>query len=125
MQSNDLLDLMVATKESAPPAVRARVIRLQAKSAAQAVIFRDLSNLIVEPFHLVAGPGIKPVVLAQNPALTERLDAAADLIGKLDAQGVCQINGWRIVRRNSVMYQAGRVVYDCLAVRIAEGPLAQ
>lgn len=82
MQSNDLLDLMVATKESAPPAVRARVIRLQAKSAAQAVIFRDPSNLILKPLHLVAGPGVKPLVLAQNSSLTECLDAAVDFIGK-------------------------------------------
>jgi len=115
---NYLLDLIDVTKTSMVPDVRARMIRLQAKPAPEAFAFRDLSNLIVEPVMLVAGPNLKPVVLAQNPTLTERLDAAGDLIAKIEEEGAYHANGWRIIRRSAMAYQAGRVVYDCLAVKM-------
>ncbi len=116
---NYLLDLIDVTKESAGPDARARMIRLQAKSSTEAVAFRDLSNLIVEPVTLVAGPGMKHIALTQNPSLREGLDAANDLIGKIESDGMFQGGGWRVLRRGAVTYQGGRVVYDCLAIRPA------
>ncbi len=118
---NYLLDLIDVTKASVVPDVRARMIRLQAKPAPEAFVFRDLSNLLVEPVTLVAGPNIRPVVLAQNPNLTEQLDAAGDLVVKIEEEGAYHANGWRVIRRSAVTYQAGRVVYDCLAVKMLGG----
>ncbi len=115
---NFLLDLIDASKERTGPDARARMIRLQAKAAPEAFAFRDLSNLIVEPITLVAGPGLKNVVLTQNPSLMEWLDSASDLIGRLETDGVFQNGGWRILRRGAVTYQGGRVAYDCIAIRL-------
>lgn len=117
---NYLLDLIDATKETAKPDARARMIRLQAKPSKEALIFRDLTNLIVEPVTLVAVPGMKPVVLTNNPALLEWLDGLPGIVGKLENEGMYQNGGWRLLRRTAVTYQGGRVVYDCLAVKLVE-----
>jgi len=116
---NYLLDLISSTKETVGPDARARMIQLQARPSMEALRSRDLSNLIVEPVTLVAGPGLKPVVLTQSVSLGEILDSAADLIEKIEADGVFQKGGWRIVKRGTVAYQGGRVVYDCFAIKIA------
>jgi nitrogen PTS system EIIA component len=113
-----LLDLIEATKKTAGPDVRARMIRLQAKPTLEAVPFHDLSNLVVEPVTLIAGPGMKHLALTQNAGLTEWLDSASGLIEKIEADGVYQDGGWRLLRRGLVAYQGGRVVYDCLAIRM-------
>ncbi|MCX6582146.1 MAG: PTS sugar transporter subunit IIA [Candidatus Aminicenantes bacterium] len=113
-----ILDLIEATKGAVGPVARAKMIRLQTKPALEAFPCRDLSNLVVEPITLIAGPGMKHVVLAQNYGLVEWLDTASGLIEKIEADGVYQDAGWRILRRGSVNYQGGRVAYDCLAIRM-------
>jgi len=115
---NFLLDLIEATKGTVGPDARAKMIRLQSKAALETFPFRDLSNLVVEPITLVAGPGMKHVVLAQNHSLVEWLDSASDLIGKIETDGMYQNGGWRVLRRSAVTYQGGRVAYDCLAIRM-------
>jgi PTS system nitrogen regulatory IIA component len=112
-----LLDLIEATKKTAGPDARARMIRLQTRPSEEMVPLRDLSNLVVEPVTLVTGPGIKPLVLAQDARLVEALESAPRLVEKIQADGVYQDGGWRLLRRSAVTYQGGRVVYDCLAVR--------
>ena len=121
---NYLLDLISSTKESVAPDARARMIHLQARPTVEALPAHDLSNLIVEPVSLVAGPGLKPVVLTQNASLGEILDVAAGLIERIESDGVFQNGGWRVVKRGTVAYQGGRVVHDCLAIRIPEGASA-
>ena len=115
---NYVLDLIEATKGAVGPDARAKMIRLQTKPALEALPFRDLSNLLLEPITLIAGPGMKHVVLAQNYSLVEWLDSASDLIEKIEADGVYQDRGWRVLRRGSVTYQGRRVAYDCLAIRM-------
>jgi len=116
---NFLLDLIDAAKETAVPDARARMIRLQARPAHGELPVRDLSNLVVEPVTIVAGPGMKHVVLAQNPRLVEWLDAASGVAEKIENEGVFGNGGWRLLRRGSVTYQGGRVAYDCLAIKLA------
>jgi nitrogen PTS system EIIA component len=115
---NYLLDLIEVTKETTIPDARARMIRLQAKPAPEALALRDLSNLIVEPVTLVTGPGMKHFALTQNPSLMEWLDSVSELIGKIETDGVFQNGGWRVLRRGAVTYQGGRIAYDCLAIRL-------
>lgn len=115
---NYLLDLVDAAKESSGPDTRTRMIRLQAKAAPEALAFHDLSNLIIEPVTLIAIPKMKPVALTQNQSLLEWLDSSSDLIARLEAEGVYQNGGWRVMRRGAVAYQGGRVAYDCIAVRL-------
>ncbi|MBE0556388.1 MAG: PTS sugar transporter subunit IIA [Proteobacteria bacterium] len=118
---NYLLDLISSTKETVGPDARARMIQLQARPSKEALPVRDLSNLVVEPVTLVASPGLKHIVLTQSVSLGEILDSAAGLIERLEADGVFQDGGWRIVKRGTVAYQGGRVAYDCLAIRMATG----
>jgi nitrogen PTS system EIIA component len=81
----------------------------------------DLSKFVIEPVTLVAAPGIKPLVLTQNPDLTLALDAAQGLIEGIASNGVFQNGGWRVMKRGIVVYQGDRIVYDCLAIKSAAG----
>lgn len=112
-----LIELCALPVQGAPDA-RAKLIRLQTKVALEEFPFHDLSNLTVEPVTLVAGVGMKPVVLTQHAPLVEWLDAAIDVIPKLETEGVYQQGGWRLLRRTAVHYQGGKVVFDCLAIRM-------
>jgi len=118
---NYLLDLIGSTKDTVGPDARARMIQLQGKQMLPALTAVDLANLIVEPLTLVAVPGLKPVVLTQSAALGEALDGASALVEKLDADGAFQNGGWRVVKRGTLSYQGGRVVYDCLALKLQGG----
>jgi len=97
------------------------MIQLQGKQAFPALSAADLSNLVVEPLTLVAVPGLKPVVLTQSAALGQALDGAAGLLEKLDADGSFQNGGWRVLKRGTLSYQGGRVLYDCLAIKLLGG----
>jgi nitrogen PTS system EIIA component len=121
---NCLLDLISSTKETVGPDARARMIQLQARPSKEVLPARDLSNLVVEPVTLVASPGVKHIVLTQSVSLGEILDSAAGLIERIESDGMFQNGGWRVVKRGTVAYQGGRVVYDCLAIRIAAGSSA-
>jgi nitrogen PTS system EIIA component len=117
---NYLLDLIEVTKGTIGPDARAKMIRLQTKGALETFPFSDLSNLVLEPVTLVASAGMKPITLSQNAGLTEKLDSESDLIEKIEKDGVYQNGGWRILRKGAVTYQGGRVVYDCLAIRMIQ-----
>ncbi len=114
-----LLDLIEVTKSNTGPDVRARMIRLQTKPSIETTLVQDLSNLIVEPLSIVAGPRIRQIILCQNPTLMEQLESAYGMAEKLDAEGVYQAGGWRILRRNTINYQGGIVMHECLAIKIA------
>jgi nitrogen PTS system EIIA component len=122
---DDLVDLISSTKENVGPDTRARMIQLQARPAVAEVIPPDLTNLLIEPVTLVTTPGQKFVVLAQNPVLVESLDSASGLLEAMTATGVYENGGWRIIKRGTTVYQAGRVVYECLAVKAAAGQRAK
>ncbi len=116
---DDLLDLISATKETVGPDTRARMIQLQARAAIEAMPVPDLSNLDVEPVTLVTAPGMKPLVLGQNPNVVGALDAAPGLADAIASTGVFQNGGWRVVKRGVMVYQADRVVYECLAIKVS------
>jgi PTS system nitrogen regulatory IIA component len=116
-----LLDLISTTKETVGPDSRARMIQLQARPSLQPLPAPDLTNLTIEPVTLVTGPGMKPVVLAQNASVVDSLDSAFGLIDAISVRGVYQNGGWRVVKRGSVAYQGDRVVFDCLAIKGTNG----
>jgi nitrogen PTS system EIIA component len=118
---DDLLDLISSAKETAGPDTRARMIQLQTRATVVEETAPDLSSLVIEPVTLVTGPGMRSIVLAQNPGLVDALDSAPGLIEALASGGVYENGGWRVVKRGTVVYQADRVVYDCLAIRVAPG----
>ncbi len=117
-----LLDLISSTKETVGPDSRARMIRLQTRPTLEPVgAAADLTNLVLEPITLIAGTGIKHIVLTQNPSLAQILDTAPGLVEKMEAEGAFQKGGWRVVKRGKTVYQHGRAAYDCLAIRVARG----
>jgi len=116
---DDILDLISSSKGTIGPDTRARMIQLQARAAVEVVPAPDLSSLVIEPVTLVATTGMKCVVLAQNPGLVESLDSAPGLIDSLVSNGVYENGGWRVLKRGMTVYQADRVVYDCLAIRLS------
>jgi nitrogen PTS system EIIA component len=113
-----LLDLIGSTKDTVGPDARARMIQLQARQTQDAHPVRDLTNLIVEPLSLVAGPGLRPLVLSQVAGLGAALEGTPRLVERLESEGTFTNGAWRIIKRGSVTYQGGRVVYDCLAIRL-------
>jgi len=113
-----LLDMIESTKSSATPDARARMISLQTKPVVAVQLLPELNNLIIEPVTVVAGPDLKPVILSQNPFLTETLEGIPNLVEKLETEGGYQNGGWRLLRRSATAYQKGRVAYDCLAIKI-------
>jgi mannitol/fructose-specific phosphotransferase system IIA component (Ntr-type) len=113
---NYLLDLIAASKETAGPDARARMIRLQTKSATVSQPVQDLSNLVVEALEIITSPGQKPLVLTQNQELLSYVEAISSLAEKLESDGFYQNGRWRIIRRNTAVYQGNRIVYDCLAI---------
>jgi PTS system nitrogen regulatory IIA component len=116
-----LLDMMENARKTISPDARAKMITLQIKPLVAAQPLPELSNLIVEPVIVVAGPGLEPVILVQNPVLAEYLENASDLVERLEKDGLYQNGGWRVLRRSAAVYQKGRVVYDCLALKIISG----
>ena len=115
-----LLDMISATKETVGPDSRARMIQLQARPGVTAIAVPDLANLVVEPVTIIAGPGMKPIVLTQNRNLVETLDSAAGLVDGVASTGLFQNSGWRIMKRGTVTYQGDRVAYECLAIATAK-----
>ena len=115
---NYLLDLIETTKGVVGADSRAKMIRLQTKPTPEPFPICDLSNLVLEPVTLIACPLMKPVALTQNASLRESLDSASELIERIESDGVYQNGGWRVLCRGSVIYQGGRVAYDCLAVKM-------
>jgi len=119
---NHLLDLISSTRETVGPDARARMIQLQTRPAVSVLPTQDITNLIIEPVSLVTGSNIRPVALTQSAALVDLLEANPKLVDKIDTEGVCIIGGWRIVKRTTSAYHGGRIVYDCLAMKIAPKP---
>ncbi|MCX7027667.1 MAG: PTS sugar transporter subunit IIA [Spirochaetes bacterium] len=115
---NYLLDLIAASKESGGPDARARMIRLQTKTAglAAAAASPDLARLTIEPVTVVVGPGMKTLALTQNGALLSWVESAVGLAERLETEGSFGSDTWRLVRRNSSTYSGGRTVYDCLGL---------
>jgi len=117
---NHLLDLVAASKETAGPDARARMIRLQAKAAPAARGPLDLSGLQVEALTIVGAKGEKPIALAQNGELMSLVESTPSLVERLETEGACQAGPWRLVRKHSILYQGGRYLVDCIALAPAE-----
>jgi mannitol/fructose-specific phosphotransferase system IIA component (Ntr-type) len=119
-----LLDMISATKETVGPDSRARMIQLQARPSVAAIAVPDWANLVVEPVTIIAGPGMKHIVLTQNRNLVEALDSAAGLVEGIATNGMYQNGGWRVMKRGIVTYQGDRVAYECLAIATARSNMA-
>ncbi|HVO65999.1 MAG TPA: PTS sugar transporter subunit IIA [Syntrophales bacterium] len=115
-----LLDMAHFAMEDAGPDTRARMIQLKARAAVAPVTVPELENMVIEPLMIIAGPGIKTVVLTQNRELADLTKDDETLAAAITDKSWLELKGWRIVRRGSTNYQGERVVYDCFAIQPAK-----
>lgn len=114
---NRLLDLVDAAKDVAVPDARARMIQLEARAAVPAAPGLALTGMLIEPVTIVAGPGMRPVILTQNRELLEVLDVNPGWVDALVQRGSHEQAAWRILRRGSTQFQGDRIMHECLAIR--------
>jgi PTS system nitrogen regulatory IIA component len=118
-----LIDLLTAAVDSALPDVKARMIQLEAKQAvselAQTLPTDALASLNLVPLSIVVVPGAKPIVLAQDRAVVLQIETAADMAAALAARIPFDRAGYRIITLSVSSYLPDRLMYDCIAVKLA------
>lgn len=113
-----VLDLVSSAVEAQTSEAKVRMIHLEVKQAATALPTETaLPNAIV-PVLILVVPGTKPVILSQDQDVVARVEAVGDLSAALAAQTPFDRGGYRILVRAVTSYQARRLVYDCLAVKL-------
>jgi hypothetical protein len=70
--------------------------------------------MVIEPVTIIAGAGMRTIVLTQSRELVDMTNNDEALAGTIADKSWYELKGWRIVRRCSTNYQGDRVVHDCL-----------
>ncbi len=70
---------------------------------------------------VVAIPGSKPIVLAQDRDIVQGLEAAPNLTAQLAEKGRAEYQGMIVLLRSFANYQPDRVVYECFAFKAGGG----
>jgi len=121
-----LIDLLTAAVESALPDVKARMIQLEAKQAvsalAQTLPADVLASLNLIPLSIVVVPGAKPIVLAQDREVVSQIETAPEMAAPLAARIPFDKAGYRIITRSVSSFLPDRLLYDCIAVKLAGSP---
>ncbi len=116
---NYLLDLVSSAKSIVGPEARARMIQLEARENIPQVDLQNISNFLMEPVTIITGTDMKQITLAQNKELADLLDKSFNIVESLNKNlNYFDISGWRILKKNSSIYQSGRIAYECLAIKI-------
>ncbi|MCL5031328.1 MAG: PTS sugar transporter subunit IIA [Bacteroidetes bacterium] len=116
---NYLLDLVTSAKSIVGPEARARMIQLEVRESIPQLDLKDIANLVIEPLSIIISSNIKPITLSQNKELIDVLDGSQNLTEFLNNNNkFFDYSGWRVLKRNSSNYQGGRVMFDCLAIKI-------
>lgn len=115
-----LLDMAHFAMEDSGPDTRARMIQLKARAVAAPAVGLELESMLIEPLLIVAGIGIRAVVLTQSQELADITKDDETLAATMADKSWHELKGWRIVRRGSTNYEGGKVVYDCLAIHPAK-----
>jgi PTS system nitrogen regulatory IIA component len=120
---NRLVDLLTAAMESGLPDVKARMIQLEARQGApppaESLPPDLLAALPLVPLSIVVLPGSKAVVLSQDRDLTAQVESAVDLVPALAARLPFNSGGFRIIPRSVSSFEPDRLLYDCIALRLA------
>jgi mannitol/fructose-specific phosphotransferase system IIA component (Ntr-type) len=121
-----LIDLLTAAVDSALPDVKARMIQLEARQAvselAQTLPTDVLSSLNLIPLSIVVVPGAKAIVLAQDREVVSQIETAAEVAASLASRIPFERAGYRIITLSVSSYLPDRLMYDCIAVRLAGSP---
>jgi hypothetical protein len=118
-----LLDAITIALEATGPEAKARMIQLEVRHAAADAAIADSATVpidlarIVAPISVIAVPGAKPIILAQDRDLVLSLEAAPDLVAQLAGKSRAEHQGLHILLRSLTNYQPDRVVYECFAFK--------
>ncbi len=115
---NYLLDVMSSAKTIVGPEARARMIQLEVKQSLPALDVQTLTNLLIEPITIITGNNFKPITLSQNKELNDLLDNYSNLFEALNSNGSFEYSGWKVLKRNSSVFQSDRATYECIAIKM-------
>ncbi len=116
---NYLLDLVTTAKSIVGPEARARMIQLEVRESIPQLELKDITNLTIEPLSIILTSNLKPITLSQSKELIEVLESSQNLTEHLNNNNTFfDCLGWRILKKNSSNYQGGRIMYECLAIKI-------
>lgn len=123
-----ILDLVSSALETQMSDVKARMIHLEAKQAAVTsapgpggLTLANLPHAVI-PLSILISPGARPVVLSQDPDLTNRLESSPDIDSNALARQVpFDHAGYTVLFRSVTNFQAKRQLYECLAIRLNSG----
>ncbi len=116
---NYLLDLVTSAKSIVGPEARARMIQLEVRENLPQVERQNIANLLIEPITIITSATLKPITLGQNKELIDLLESSQNLAESLNNNNkFFDYSGWRVLKRNLSIYQAGRTVYECIAIKI-------
>ncbi|HZV35977.1 MAG TPA: hypothetical protein VFB72_15485, partial [Verrucomicrobiae bacterium] len=74
---------------------------------------------VVVPLSILVVPGVKPMVLSQDPELITKMESGGDMDpGILAKQMPFDHAGYTVLFRGVTNYQAKRQMYDCLAIKL-------
>ena len=118
-----LIDLLTAAADRALPDVKARMIQLEARQAVSALAETMPADILAAldliPLTIIVRPAAAPVVLAQDRDAVTQLETVPDLAGPLATRMPFDRAGYRIITRSVSSFQPDRLVYDCIAVKLA------
>lgn len=117
---DQLLDWVTAAVETGGPEARARMIRLEAKTAAVAEAASPAAPAILGQILslMIVASGEKITVLGQSPELAEKLEKDADLPAMLKQRVTFDRDGWRFIYRSAATFPQDRALYDFLALKL-------
>ncbi len=122
-----LIDLLSVASETVEPDAKARMIRLEAKQAVAAAQGPAAPAGIAEtaeivPLSIVIAPGVRPIALSQNLALTAEIERTTELPRHLAAKLPFDLAGYRILIHSVSDFRPDRYLYGCIAVKLGSGP---
>ncbi|MCX7797805.1 MAG: PTS sugar transporter subunit IIA [Melioribacter sp.] len=115
---NYLLDMISTAKDFVGPEARARMIQLEVRESIAKLPVQGLEDLIIEPIQIIIDSNGNHLALTQNKELLDVLDKTSNISELLSNNGSFQISNWRILNRSYTNYLGGRIVYDCIAIKL-------
>jgi mannitol/fructose-specific phosphotransferase system IIA component (Ntr-type) len=125
---NKLLDWVEIAVNKAVPDTKARMIKLEEKQATFASgqgAEQDTARAkwTVIPFSLLVPGEGKPVVLSQNQEIIDAIEPIENVHRVFTGARSFELAGFQITVLSTTSYSKNRTMYECVAVRGAEGKI--
>ena len=119
---NMLLDWVELAIDKAVPDAKARMIKLEEKSAGAAMTFSveelKKTGFEVYPFSVVIAGSSKCLVLSANPEILEAFESSDDAFKLLEGSSNFEFKNFRVTVLSKVNYLKNRTLINCIGVRL-------